>query len=313
MFRFEKEQKIFQIGKIKIGGQPGELPTVLIGSIFYEGHKVVQDHKKGIFDTQKTEEIIKRLETLRDMTSNPFVLDIVANTEEAFHKYIDFIAKTTDAPFQLDSISPVARMDAAKYVAEVGLQDRTIYNSIFKQTQERELAIVKESKIKAAILLDYNQQDNSVEGKLDTLEKLLQAAEKAGIEKPLIDTAIPAFGPNMGSAMRAIPKIKEKYGLPVGVGTGNITTTCGWAKTNFPVHVRRAVDASMNAVMLMLGANWLMYGPVELAEYIYPVIAVTDTQVLEITSELGTRAVEEGMHPIFRTIGKRAANPNNQQ
>jgi tetrahydromethanopterin S-methyltransferase subunit H len=59
----------------------------------------------------------------------------------------------------------------------------------------------------------------------------------------------------------------------------------------------------MNTVMVMLGANWLMYGPVELAEYMYPVIAVTDTQVLEITAELGTRPVEEGMHPIFRTIG----------
>jgi tetrahydromethanopterin S-methyltransferase subunit H len=303
MYRFEKEQKIFQIGKIKIGGQPGELPTVLIGSIFYDGHKAVQDPKKGIFDTQKSEEIIKRLETLRDMTSNPFVLDIVGNTEEAFRKYIDFVAKVTDAPFQLDSISPMARMGAAKYVAEVGLQDRTIYNSIFRQTPEKELAIVKESKIKASIILDDNQQDNSVEGKLDALDKALLAAEKAGIEKPLIDTAIPAFGPDMGSAMRVIPKIKEKHGYPVGVGTGNITTTCGWAKANFPTHVRRAVDASMNAVMLMLGANWLMYGPVELAEYIYPVIAVTDTQILTITAELGTRPIEEGMHPIFRTIG----------
>jgi len=303
MYRFEKEQKIFQVGKIKIGGQPGELPTVLIGSIFYDGHKVVQDPKKGIFDTQKSEEILKRLETLRDMTSNPFVLDIVGNTEEAFRKYIDFIAKTTDAPFQLDSISPMARMGAAKYVAEVGLQDRTIYNSIFMQTPEKELAIVKDSKIKASIILDDNQRDNSVEGKLEALDKALLSAEKAGIEKPLIDTAIPAFGPDMGSAMRVVPMIKEKHGLPVGVGTGNITTTCGWAKANFPTHVRRAVDASMNTVMVMLGANWLMYGPVELAEYIYPVIAVTDTQMLEITAELGTRPIEEGMHPIFRTIG----------
>ncbi len=303
MYRFQKEQKVFQIGKIKIGGQPGELPTVLIGSIFYDGHKIVQDPKKGIFDEKNGEEILKRLETLRDMTSNPFVLDIVGNTDEAFRKYIDFVAKTTDAPFQLDSISPAARMGAARYVAEVGLQDRTIYNSIFMQTPERELAIVNESKIKASIILDDNQRDNSVEGKLEALDKALLAAEKAGIEKPLVDTAIPAFGPDMGSAMRVVPMIKEKHGLPVGVGTGNITTTCGWAKANFPTHVRRAVDSSMNAVMLMLGANWLMYGPVELAEYFYPVIAVTDTQVLEITAELGTRPLEEGMHPIFRTIG----------
>ena len=61
----------------------------------------------------------------------------------------------------------------------------------------------------------------------------------------------------------------------------------------------------MNAVMLMLGVNWLMYGPVELAEYIYPAIAVSDTMVLNITSELGTKPLEEGRHPIFRTVEKK--------
>ncbi|MEM2755960.1 MAG: hypothetical protein QXM89_01215 [Candidatus Bathyarchaeia archaeon] len=30
MFKFEKTQSIFEIGKVKVGGQPGELPTVLI-------------------------------------------------------------------------------------------------------------------------------------------------------------------------------------------------------------------------------------------------------------------------------------------
>jgi tetrahydromethanopterin S-methyltransferase subunit H len=303
MFRFEKEQKVFEIGNVKIGGQPGGLPTVLIGSIFYVGHKVVQDEKKGIFDAQMSEEIIKRLETLRDMTSNPFILDIVGTSDEAFRKYIDFVAGVTDSPFQLDSISPMVRMGAAKYVAEIGLKDRVIYNSIFKGTPEKELATIKESGIKASIILDDNPMDNSTNGKMEVLEKALLAAERAGIEKPLIDTAIPAYGVEMGSAMRVIPLIKEKYGYPVGVGTGNITTTCGWAKANFPTHVRRACDASMNAVMLMLGANWLMYGPVELAEYIYPVVATTDTQILTAAAELGTRPLVEGMHPVFKTVG----------
>ena len=40
MFKFKTPQKIFQIGKVKIGGQPGQLPTVLIGTIFYEKHKI---------------------------------------------------------------------------------------------------------------------------------------------------------------------------------------------------------------------------------------------------------------------------------
>ena len=303
MFRFEKEQKIFEIGKMKIGGQPGELPTVLIGSIFYAGHKIVTDEKKGIFDQKVSEDIINKIATLSDMTSIPHILDIVGSTEEAFHRYIDFVAKVTDAPFSLDSIGALARIGAAKYVAEVGLQDRVIYNSVFKATPQKEIDVIKESKIKASIILDDNPQDNSTDGKMLALEAALLKAEQAGIEKPLIDTAIEAYGVEMGPAMRVIPLIKEKYGYPVGVGTGNITSSAGWTEANFPTPVRRACDASMNVVMVTLGANWLMYGAVEIAEYIFPAVAVTDTMVLTMMAELGIKPVVEGVHPAFKTIG----------
>ena len=50
MFKFEREQQIFNIAGVKVGGQPGQLPTVLIGSIFYHGHRIVVDQKRGDFD-----------------------------------------------------------------------------------------------------------------------------------------------------------------------------------------------------------------------------------------------------------------------
>jgi tetrahydromethanopterin S-methyltransferase subunit H len=47
MSKFEKEQKVFDSSGVKVGGQPSEYPTVLIGSIFYDGHKIVTDAMKG--------------------------------------------------------------------------------------------------------------------------------------------------------------------------------------------------------------------------------------------------------------------------
>ena len=35
MMSFSKEQKIIEIGGLKLGGQPGELPTALFGTVFY--------------------------------------------------------------------------------------------------------------------------------------------------------------------------------------------------------------------------------------------------------------------------------------
>ena len=50
MFTFENEQKVFEIAGVKIGGQPGAFPTVLIGSIFYDKHKIVTagNHDKPV-------------------------------------------------------------------------------------------------------------------------------------------------------------------------------------------------------------------------------------------------------------------------
>ena len=43
MWKFRVEQKRFEIGTVKIGGLPGEHPTVLIGSIFYRGQKILKN------------------------------------------------------------------------------------------------------------------------------------------------------------------------------------------------------------------------------------------------------------------------------
>ena len=52
-FHFEKEQKTFQIGDIKVGGQPGENPTVLLASMFHKGDKIVTDRKQSTSRAKK--------------------------------------------------------------------------------------------------------------------------------------------------------------------------------------------------------------------------------------------------------------------
>jgi len=50
---YEKEQKVIQIKNVKIGGQPGANPPVMIGTLFYAGHKAVTDPKNGIFNKEE--------------------------------------------------------------------------------------------------------------------------------------------------------------------------------------------------------------------------------------------------------------------
>ncbi len=299
MFKFNTEQKVYQVGKVKIGGQPGELPTVLIGSIFWLGQKMVMDANQGIFDAKQAEEIINKMETLSDVSGVPFILDIVGTTATAFDKYVNFIAKHTEAPFLLDAMSPRTRMQSAELVKNAGLEDRCIYNSFYKGVSKVEAEKVKECGITASIVLADNPKDNSLEGKLEVLEEALALAKEGGITKPLIDTAIPAFEPEMGIAVRAIPKIKEKYGHPTGVGTGNVVTTMGWVKAQVAKEFRLGTRTATNAIMQTLGANWLMFGPAEQSDYVFPAVAIVDTYVASAMGDLGIRPLHE-QHPIYK-------------
>ncbi len=298
-FKFNTKQNIYTVGKAKVGGQPGELPTFLIGSIFWLGQKMVQDANKGIFDAKAAEDIINTMQTQSDITGVQFAFDIVGTTDMAFEKYIDFVAKHSDAPLMLDAMSPKTRMTAATIAKKMGLADRCLYNSVYKGVTDAELANLKESGVKMSIVLADDPKDTTMEGKMKVIQEALALAEKGGITKPLIDTAIPAFAPDMGTAVRTIPIMKEKYGHPVGLGSGNVVTTMGWVKANVAKEFRPGCRTSTNSIMQTVGANWLMIGPAEQAEWIFPAVAITDTYIASAAGDLGTRPIDE-THPIYK-------------
>ena len=130
MFRFDKEQLVIDVAGVKLGGQPGEYPTVLCGTIFYGGHKIISDEKEGIFDKDAAEERIKTMEEFSDITGNPCVIQTFGATPTAMVKYLDFVGEVSDKPFMIDSTSAAAKIDGAKFVDEVGLGERAIYNSL---------------------------------------------------------------------------------------------------------------------------------------------------------------------------------------
>jgi tetrahydromethanopterin S-methyltransferase subunit H len=239
------------------------------------------------------------MQTQGDISGVNFGFDVVGTTEEAFGKYIDFVATHSEAPIMLDAMSPKTRMAAASMAKKMGLSDRCFYNSVYKGVTDAELAVLKDSGIKMSIVLADNPKDNSLEGKMSVIAEALALAEKGGITKPLIDCAIPAFAPDMGTAVRTIPIMKEKYGHPVGLGSGNTVTTMGWVKAHIAKEFRQGCTTATNAIMQTMGANWLMVGPAEKAEWIMPAVAVVDTYIASAAADLETRPLSED-HPIFK-------------
>jgi tetrahydromethanopterin S-methyltransferase subunit H len=303
MLRFEMEQKIFEIGEIQIGGQPGELPTVLIGSIFYEGHKIVDDPIMGVFDKKIAEELLNKQSEMSEKTGNPCMVDIVATTPQAIQKYIDFVAEVTDAPILVDSSSADVKIFGAKYCKEVGLSERMIYNSINYHISDIELRSLKDNNVTAAIILTYNPRNVWPIGRIEILKGnssqkgLLKIAEEAGIEKPLIDTAV-LDAPSIGLAAEAIILVKKELGLPCGGGPVNAISE--WKKVkDLGTYAKTVCMANAVTAIQYSGANFVLYGPINKAELIFPTAAMTDA-LIAYNARIGGIKTKTKNHPLFK-------------
>jgi len=277
----EKEQRIFDIAGVKIGGRLGECPTVLIGTIFYEGHKIVSDCIKGSFDKRAAESLIRKQEEMSSLTGNPHIVDIFGSTCEALINYIDFVAGVTHAPFLVDSTSSNQRIPAMRHAIETGLRERTIYNSIDYNVKEDEIAALEEMKAKSAMILAYNPSNAWPEGRIEILrgderkQSLLEAAEKAGIENKLVDTAV-LDAPGIILAAKSIRLVKQEFGLPTGCGPSNAITTWKNVRKGLGPYAYDVCIATAAVLTQVEGANFVLYGPIGLAERAFPACAMTD-------------------------------------
>ena len=297
MFKFNTEQKIFDIAGVRIGGQPGQLPTVMLGSIFYHKDKIVTDAKTGSFDTNKAEEILKAEQEISCKTGNPRIVDICASWPQAFPRQIEFVSNAITGPFTIDGTTLEVRIAGANYVQQTGLSDRVIYNSITPETREEELAAIREAKIKAALLLALNSRNPTIAGRLAVVDALIEKAKSAGIEKMLVDTTVLDI-PDPGPAGKTAFLVKDRYGLPCGCGAHNAIDM--W-------HKRKRLDSDTyltcsvvaNVLPIVMGSSFMLYGPVESAARIYTPIAVTDAYVAYTMMQQYNIKPLTNTHPIF--------------
>lgn len=305
MFKFEKEQKVFNIAGVNIGGQPGEYPTALIGSIFYNGHKIVSDKAKGEFDKKQAEALINRVEEISEKTGNPYILDVVGESAEALIKYIDFVADATERPFLVDGVTFQIRMPAVKHIVEIGLTERVIYNSIDFHVSDEEIDFLKDCKVQNAVLMAFNPKKPWADGRVDVLKgdsgqrSLLKAAEDAGVQKVLVDTAVLDM-PSIAICAKAIQLVKGEFGLPAGCGPANAVTT--WKrvkKGEFGSNAYEVCSGGSAIMTQMMGADFVMYGPIELSEDAFIACAMTDALVAYAARKLGI-VTKTRNHPLYK-------------
>jgi tetrahydromethanopterin S-methyltransferase subunit H len=299
MFTFDTEQEIHDINGTEVGGQPGETPTLLVGSIFYKGDPVLEDPKTGEFDEEAAEAAVKKVEELSEKTGNPAAFDTIGDSPEALKKHVDFMGEVTDRPIFMDGPTPSIRSEAAKHVGEIGLEDQIVYNSIESSTKEvdKEIEAIQESGIDSAVLLSIDTSDMSIDGRRNALEENLEVAEKAGISKPIVDPGVIDI-PDSGYGAKIIHELKNEYGLPAGCSPHN--EVIQW-EMNDPLHEnsKQLRQAVANSIIVHLGADFNLYGPVHGAPEMYEVLSTADAYVA-YGAQMGEGRRADPDHPLFK-------------
>ena len=289
--------KSFEIGGIKVGGNHGQVPTVLIGSMFYNKHYIVKDEIKGEFDRQEAERLIKQQEEFSDKTGNPHMIDVVGATTEALNRHVDFVTSVTKAPILLDGISAGVRMQSLDHVREVGLIDRVVYNSITPDYKQDELDKIQQVGLKSSILLAFNSKEFTSQGRIKAIRQILPVAQKVGIEKPMVDTVVLDI-PSLGMACRAIRELSAEFVYPTGSGAHNAVGTWKGLKKKMGKQAKNPSMAAACAITIAAGANFCLYGPIEFADYMFPTLALVDAAYAQTSMEQGR--MPDQKHPIFK-------------
>ncbi len=305
MERFKSEPKVYEIGGVKLGGQPGEYPTTCCFSIFQESDKVFDkgSRRKG-FNQQRAEELLKTADNLWKETGVPVMADIVASPGEKFNKYVDFVTSVSDMPFCVDSIMMKAKLEGAAYCAEKGLLDRMFYNSItvWEEDLETEVKELAQIGVKHVLLVAFDQNDQTPNGRITGTQKLLDAIEKAGakFETIIVDTTT-LNAPANALCGLANKLIKEKWGYATASAPSNGSyMMLQTLKEKFEFKGWAGFDAAVEALSAFYYNDLIFTGPLAGAPRVMTAVALADaflaTAVFDQTRELP----KDPNHPLVK-------------
>jgi tetrahydromethanopterin S-methyltransferase subunit H len=298
---FGCEQKIYQIGNVRIGGQPGERATVLCGSIFFRGHKIVKDNLSGAFDKDAALALLDEEAAISAETGNPCIVDVIGDTGEALARHAEFVLEKTTHPILFDSLTPKARIEALELLRpDADVAERIIYNSLDPNSPVEELEAISKHGIRSAVLLAFDKLSLMPDARLKLLTEpggLLDKASQAGIQHCLVDPGVLDV-PSLAWTVITIGKVKEQLGLPGGCAPSNSVYL--WKKMRAKGSpVFESVAGVVFNYPVINGADFLLYGPIGNARWVYPAVATADAIMAYGKRALGVR-IRDREHPLFK-------------
>lgn len=221
MFVFKKDQQTYDFGGVKIGGHPGENPTVLIGGLFFKGQPIVENTRAGKFDKKEAKKWVEEAVSLQTITGHPLIVEVYGRTPKAMETHLSWLAEEFDGPIMFESVNTDARIRGIQYCEESGLQERAIFNSLISSIRPEEQEALKASSLNKAVVLGWSPKAISLPERMEIVMDLLTMAGDLGVEKVLVDPGIVPIGAGYGLGYRTTLAVKSELGLPTCLAPHN--------------------------------------------------------------------------------------------
>jgi tetrahydromethanopterin S-methyltransferase subunit H len=270
MFTFiDANPQVYDLGGLKVGGQRGEYPTVMAGTIFYTKDKIVTDPKTGVFDHKLAAEEIRVQDELSLTYNIPVMVHIVGQTAEAIERYLLFTVDHTDSPIIIDSSSMDVRLHGIATAKDIGVGGKAIYNSIIAVNSKERDGLRNIDGVEYAICLSYEE---TAETSIKKTKQVLKYF-KTVLRKPIIDPGVPRLGAGALSALERAWIIKNQLGFPAAIGIHNLHSTRS-VKDDFQFDF----DYTLPTIF---GVDINLYGPIRNVARILPRVAATQVAVAD--------------------------------
>ncbi len=302
---FKAEQQVVSIGGVKIGGRPGDNPVLLIGTMFHRGDKLWLDEEEGRISWEKADSQVSEALSMAEEYGVQLALDAVIPRGSLVEEILSHISEY-GVPVLIDSPDPEARVKAYRLAGEMGVQDRMIANGIAVDTSVDELEAIREAGIKAAILLAFDPrrpyESLHPQARLKVLGELLPKASRAEVTSIMVDAVVLDPG-SIALSAAAVKVVKDEYGLPSGCAPANALGPV--SKKRFTAVEVAGIHGGTAAMLRMMGADFIMYGPLRRIKYVAPAAAMVDAYLGYLAQREGERIPRN--HPsrkILRRVQK---------
>ncbi len=287
MFIFRQKQQVFDFGGIRIGGQPGENPTVLIGGLFFKGQEVVENTREGRFDAALAAQWLSQAQEMSERTGHPLMIQIYGRTPIAMERHLSWLADNFDGPFLFESINARARIYGIEYCDERGLVDRAVYNSVNLSMTSEERERLSESSIDKAVVLGWSPRATSLAERMETVESMVSEARRLGMKKILVDPGTLPVGAGYGLEYRTVLAIKSELGLPTSLGPHNAPASWRFIRQQAldTEVIRLTTSVAATVVAQVLATDALMYGSLANSRAVFASVALVGNAIAAAAAE----------------------------